>query len=189
MASDNTGWQDETIEIMNEDSYDACILWNSKRPTGTDSTLKQLREIIKEDGSFYFYYNQGGNINYRAKIIDFVENQIQLSSSNWQSKYTSILDYNEDITLYRDSNKSASIVFLAESIEEIKPISIDKFSFYKSSRPTQDNISPIQEEPQEIEIIEYKSKHLTMQHPLNQIFYGSPAQKNLSYNKLCFKYH
>ncbi|MDI1355736.1 MAG: AAA family ATPase [bacterium] len=148
MASDGTGWQDEHIEEMS--GFDSCIIWNSKRPSGTINTLKFLRNIVNEGGSFPLYYSSGGNVNYKADIIDFAEKQDDLDKKQWDKKQN-ILYYHDKFEDYKDSKKSASIVFLANSIEKINPISVSEFKFYKEyDAPRQDNLSPIKSEPQTI---------------------------------------
>lgn len=148
MASDGTGWQDEHIEEL--PGHDASVVWNSKRPSGTSQTLKFLRTIVDEGGSFPLYYSSGGNVNYRATIIDFVESQEELDKKQWDKKYN-ILHYQDKFANYTGASKSASIVFLSKIIEKIKPVPVSEFQFYKQyDAPRQDNISPIKSEPQNI---------------------------------------
>lgn len=177
MANDSTGWQENTIKKMKDGSYNACVLWNSKRPTGTNNTIKMLKALLEDEGQFYFYYAINGLVKYRATIIDFVENQQELDKADWNSKYSHILNFSDDFTEYVDENKKASIVFLASSIEEIESLSIDDFVFYKSEKPRQDNISPIKSiHTNTIEIKNNSSSsNMEDKHPLNQILYGSPG--------------
>lgn len=148
MASDGTGWQDEHIEEIPD--FDASIIWNSKRPSGTSQTLKFLRNIIEEGGTFPLYYSSGGIVNYRAIIADFVENQKELDERQW-NKESNILYFNEKFEDYRDTKKSAKIVFLANTIEKINPVPVSDFQFYNGyDAPRQDNISPIKVEPETI---------------------------------------
>lgn len=144
MASDGTGWQDNYIQEM--EGYDAAIIWNSKRPSGTGKTLKFLKDIIDDGGSFNLYYCSGGIVTHKATIIDFVENQKELDRKNWSQKLK-IYAYQTDFVNYNDGKKKSSIVFLANSLEKIIPIPISKFEFYgKYSIPRQDNLSPIKRE-------------------------------------------
>ncbi len=145
MASDGTGWQDELIQQFDE--YDAAVVWNSKRPSGTTETIKFLRAKIAEGEEFPLYYNVRGQVKYKATIIDFAENQEELSQKAWKNNYK-LLWYNDDFSKYRDDNKSASIVFLVGEMKEIGPISPNNFEFYKNFQlPTQDNLAPIKKEP------------------------------------------
>jgi len=180
MASDTTGWQDDHIEET--ENSDASIIWNSRRPSGTNETLKFLRNIIDEGNSFNLYYCYGGNVHYRATIIDFVENQAELDTKEWQKLYKNILYYRNKFTDYKDKNKSASIVFLAKSLEEVNPISVKEFKFYKGyDVPRHDNLSPVKHEPEIIETefnnITYKNinKMENKRAPLNQILFGPPG--------------
>lgn len=145
MASDGTQWQDDHIEEMV--GYDASILWNSKRPSGTNNTIKFLKNIISEGESFPLYYSIGGFVNYKAEIIDFAESQEDLDKKQWDNKYK-ILHYNKVFSDYHDDKKVARIVFLSKSISKIDPIPVDDFEFFDGyDAPRQDNLSPIKEIP------------------------------------------
>ena len=145
MASDGTQWQDEHIEEM--EGYDASILWNSKRPSGTTNTIKFLKNIISEGESFPLYYSIGGSANYKAEIIDFAESQEDLNKKQWDKKYN-ILYYHHNFSDYKDSKKAARIVFLAKAISKIDPIPVVDFEFYDGyEAPRQDNLSPIKTVP------------------------------------------
>jgi 5-methylcytosine-specific restriction enzyme B len=179
MASDGTGWQDVFIQNMKE--HDAAIIWNSKRPSGTDETLNFLRTIIKESESFNLYYNIGGKVYFKATVIDFVENQKELDSKKWNTKFGKLYDYQSNFVDYTDNIKSANIVFLVKTLEKIEPISVSEFKFYKNYKvPVQDNLSPIKTEPENFNVIEskpeIKQKYLTdTKYPLNQILFGPPG--------------
>lgn len=145
MASDGTGWQDEHIEEM--EGYDAAVIWNSKRPSGTNETIKFLRRSVEGGESFNLYYSARGMVNYKATVIDFAENQEQLNSKEWE-KGKRVLYYKPDFTSYRDDRKSAAIIFLASRVEKIEAVQVSDFTFYKGyDAPRQDNLSPIKLEP------------------------------------------
>ena len=149
MASDGTGWQDSYIQEM--ENYDASIIWNSKRPSGTGKTEKFLKNIIDEGGSFNLYYCSGGVITHKASIKDFALNQQELDKKQW-NKIQQIYEYQYDFNNYIDGKKSAKIVFLADSLEKTDPIPISKFEFYNGySVPRQDNLSPIKKEAANME--------------------------------------
>ncbi|HCE53835.1 MAG TPA: hypothetical protein DER05_02085 [Lutibacter sp.] len=181
MASDNTIWKDDLINDMNVDDY--AVLWNSKRPTGTNATLKLLRNKINNDEYFKLFYSVQGNVQYVAEIIDFVENDNQLKQKNWPSKFKKLVWYQDDFTKYKDDNKSASIVFLAKNFYKINAIPASEFELYKShSYPRQDNLTAIVSEP-DMTIIppatttpaifpDMKNNH---SNSLNQILYGPPG--------------
>lgn len=180
MASDNTGWQDENIELLKNN--DACIIWNSKRPSGTDDTLKFLRNINNNGRSFNLYYCSGGNVNYKATVIDFAENQQQLDAKAWDKRGESVMHYKSKFADYSDDNKKASIVFLVRDFEEINPpLPVSLFRFYNGyDVPRQDNLSPIKFDP-ELNL-EYTSLNKVNErrmnnksYPLNQILYGPPG--------------
>jgi hypothetical protein len=145
MASDGTQWQDEYIQEIKD--YDACIIWNSKRPSGTNNTLKFLKNIISEGDSFPLYYSVGRFVKYKVDIIDFAESQEDLNKKQWDKKYKTLY-YNKYFSDYKDSKKAARIVFLARSISKIDPIAVDDFKFFdRYDAPRHDNLSPIKEIP------------------------------------------
>lgn len=179
MASDNTIWKDDLINDMNGD--DCTILWNSKRPTGTNNTLKMLRNKINNDEYFKLFYSVHGSVQYVAEIIDFVENDNQLKQKNWPSKFNKIVWYQDDFAKYKDDNKSARIVFLAKNFYKINAIPASEFEVYKDySYPTQDNLTPIISEP-DMTIIPPTTTITTPDmrnnytNSLNQILYGPPG--------------
>ena len=145
MASDGTKWQDDYIEEIKD--YDACIIWNSKRPSGTTNTIKFLKNIISEGKSFPLFYSIGGFANYKAEIIDFAESQEDLDKKQWDKKHK-VLHYNKVFSDYHDDKKAARIVFLAKSISKIDSIPVEDFEFFDGyDAPRQDNLSPIKEIP------------------------------------------
>lgn len=144
MASDGTGWQDNYIQEM--EGYDASIIWNSKRPSGKDKTVRFLKDIVDEGGSFNLYYCSGGIITHKATVIDFAENQQELDRKQWNQKQK-IYGYQSEFVNYNDGKKNAKIVFLVNSLEKTDPILISEFEFYRDySSPRQDNLSPIKKE-------------------------------------------
>ena len=180
MASDGTGWQDSHIEQLNKN--DACIVQNTKLPSGTTDTIKLLRKIIKEENSFNLYYCISGYVNYKAKVIDFAINQDDLDKKKWDQQIENIYGYYKIFDDYTQNNKKKKrIIFLVNEIEKINPVSISDFQFYNSFMPpTQDNLSPISFEPiNKIEINSSYSKKSKLKYQmnksLNQILYGPPG--------------
>lgn len=178
MAADSTGWQDKFIQ--KQENFNACIIWNTKRPSGTNETIKFLRDIVKDGRSFNLYYCLGDMIKYKATVVDFVEDQKGLDEKKWHEKYQKIFDYSSDFNEYVDGNKIASIVFLAEKFEKIIPISVGEFKFYKTFQmPKHDNLSPVKFEPETESLIisdnPYNQEIFMSVSPLNQIFYGPPG--------------
>ncbi len=180
MASDGTGWQDDYILKLN--NFDAGIIWNSKRPSGTSKTLGFLREIIEDGRTFNFYYSSGGLVNYVATIVDFAENQQQLDNGKWSERFKSILYYENKFDDYADDNKSAAIIFLTQSIEKIPSIPVSEFKFYGDyDAPRQDNLSPVKSEPGSLVLANKELKNVDMTEPskilhhLNQILFGPPG--------------
>lgn len=183
MASDSTRWQDELISEMGED--DCGIIWNSSKPTGTTKTLKMLRTRINDDGYFKIFYSIRGYVTYVAEIIDFVINDNELKQKKWKSKFNLVhwLDSNnfED---YKDSNKSAKIIYLARRFYEIEPILATEFEVYQNYHyPRQDNFTPIVSEPDSsiipptiisIDSV-MKEENNKNKYPLNQILFGPPG--------------
>jgi len=161
MASDGTGWQDNYIQEM--EGYDAGIIWNSKRPSGTGKTLKFLKDIIDDGGSFNLYYCSGGIVTHKATIIDFAENQQELDRKHWSQKQK-IYGYQTDFTNYSDGKNKSKIVFLANSLEKTVPIPISEFEFYGNySIPRQDNLSPIKREASIMDTMNLKNFRETIE--------------------------
>jgi 5-methylcytosine-specific restriction protein B len=183
MASDSTGWFNDFVLESNKHNY--SIVWNSKKPSGTAATLRALRNIINEDGGFNLYYSSNNKINYVARIVDFAKDDQDYQKKNWNNVHTDMYGFNNLFSEYKDDNKKANIVFLCESFKKMKPIDRSKFKVFKPySYPTQDNLTPLQSEP-EIDIIEdllnkdiEKNKKVmkgTFKTPLNQILFGPPG--------------
>ncbi len=182
MASDSTGWFDGFVKESSKHKY--SIVWNSKKPSGRDATLKALRKVIDEDGSFNLFYCSNKKVNYAAKIVDFAEDNQDYQNKNWKSTHKVIYGSNSLFSEYSDGKKKASIVFLCESFNKIKPIDRNEFEVFKNySYPTQDNLTPLQSEP-EINIIERipddndiakSKKEMKSKAPLNQILFGPPG--------------
>ncbi|RXG27536.1 McrB family protein [Leeuwenhoekiella palythoae] len=178
MASDSTGWQER--ELILDKQWAGLILWNSKKPTRGAKVLEFLRDKIEDTGFFPLFYSVKGNAVYCANITDFATNQEELDKI--QSQNISLKNFNSDFSEYRDEKKSAKIVFVAEGIEKIKPISVEEFNFYKCSPPRQDNLSPIKTlaEDQiktlpEDHNIATEQNSDKMANELNQILYGPPG--------------
>ncbi|MGD0754509.1 MAG: AAA family ATPase [Bacteroidales bacterium] len=181
MASDSTGWQEDYIRSL--EGHDTCILWNSKRPSGTKQTLKFLRNIVAEGNSFNLYFCSGGYVRYKAVIIDFAENQQEQDKKAWSKKHEDIFNFQSNFNDYKDENKSAYIVFLASLFKRIEQIPVSDFEFYNGYQaPRQDNLSPIKAEPENVEINvtpisenkgDYKMDDKKI--PLNQILFGPPG--------------
>lgn len=178
MAADGTGWQEDYIEKVKK--YDGCILWNSKSPSGGNDTLKFLSAIIKDEGTFYLYYASGGKVRYRAEIIDFARDQKELDEKQWH-KEKNLLYYSEKFGDYSDGRKNARIVFLAAGMEKVGDVPVSAFSFYDEyKQPTQDNLSPIKKEPEDVPVRipdpKTGGKEVSKTDaPLNQILYGPPG--------------
>lgn len=145
MAADSTGWQEDVIEEM--EGHDSCIVWNSKRPSGGNRTIKFLRNRIDDGQTFNIYYSSGGKVNYRATIVDIAESQKELDEKNW-SKDRKIYGFHTAFEEYKDQRFAARIVFLASRLEKLNPVAVDQFEFFEDySAPRHDNLSPIKTEP------------------------------------------
>jgi len=177
MASDSTGWQDEFIR--NAEGHNACIVWNSKGPTGKKDTLKFLHKILRDDGSFNLYYSSFGVVNYLAEIVDFVVTQRELDEKDWPKKYGDIYGFHKDFAEYIEGRKSAKIVFLASTLTKVQNIPVSDFRFYKDySPPRQDNLSPVMSAPETFEQIGLPiiSKDMSNRNLfLNLILFGPPG--------------
>lgn len=173
MASDGTGWQENAMIL--ESNFEGLVIWNSKKPSGSQKTLNFLKDKIKEGQSFPLYYSSKGQVEYKANITDFAISQKELSGKNWENK--NIKHYQSKFEDYKDDKKKAYILFLAESIEKISPKPISDFKFFgKFSKPTQDNLSPIKEIENDEEVIKPELRMTkTPNTALNQILFGPPG--------------
>lgn len=180
MASDGTGWQEDFMDDMT--NADAGIIWNSKRPNGTNTTLKLLKERIEENDSFNLYYSSGGYVRYKATVIDFAQNQSELDEKGWSSQFENPVYFQPKFSDYKDSNKAAKIVFLVSNLKTIEPILASEFTFHDGfDVPRQDNLSPVQFDPS----INYSSlpnsttpndyNMNAYKRALNQILFGPPG--------------
>lgn len=175
MASDGTGWHKEELSL--DSKFSGLITWNSKKPSGGAETLKFLREIVNNGETFPLYVSSKNQVRYRIDVRDFVTSQQELDNADWgneQIKY-----YHKNFSDYKDENKSAYIVFLADSISKLEPKPVEDFVFFKSYvKPTQDNLSPIKrikEKDIEIETSKNSNSATSGLPPLNQIFFGPPG--------------
>lgn len=179
VASDSTGWQNEYV--AEQGNYDGLVIWNSKKPSDTAVSLRDLRALLNDSGAFNYYYSSKGMVHYRASIIDFAINQEELDKKRW-AEGKELFAFEPVFSDYSDGRKSAKIVFLSEFFQRIKPIPSDAFELFNGrSWPTQDNITPIKTEPENIEIYEtiviestLVNSH-TNKMPLNQILFGPPG--------------
>lgn len=173
MASDSTGW---LSNHQMKDSYD--VFWNSKRPSGTNKTLKLLRECIDENGHFKLFYTSFYNVNFIAEVIDFVENEKEYEKANWKQNYI-IQENCPEYAQLQDDNKVAKITFLINKFYKVDPIPIDQFKIYKSySYPTQDNLTPIQEyisNTKKNEIQKMETMNTLLQYKKQIILQGPPG--------------
>jgi len=180
MASDGTGWQDN--HIIETRKNGASVVWNSKKPTKGNATLKSLRAIIEDVGEFKLYYSSKGKVRYIAFIEDFVINQEQLDKKEWEKKYPNIFGYSSVFGDYADEKKHGNIVFLINRFEAIEPIDISEFNFYQCDPPRQDNLSPVDSAPEQFSYttvqpqlnLSNTENHVNMI-PLNTILYGPPG--------------
>ncbi|MES2380780.1 MAG: AAA family ATPase [Bacteroidota bacterium] len=141
VCPDSTGWQEDAIS--DSENGKPIVLWNHKKPVGTSSTLKLLKQCIEEDGFFRVFYTSKHEVKYIAEIIDFAENQQELDKATWSNLYGQINWYQEKFSDYSDGNKSASWVYLARKIESVNPEDYQDFKYYKSSYPSVGNQSPV----------------------------------------------
>ena len=171
MASDSTGWLENYV--MQED-YD--VFWNSKRPSGTDKTIKLLKECIAENGHFKLFYTSYYNVNYIAEVIDVVESEREYIKADWNTNYSRSSIY-PNFQELADNNKTAKIIFLINKFYKVEPIPINQFKVFKTFKfPLQDNLTPIESYitnsenikkqimSREIDILQYK-KQIILQGP------------------------
>lgn len=176
MASDGTMWQEKDLDLK-KNGYEGVMIWNSKKPTGGANTLKLLRERIAQSGFFYLYYCSKGEVTYKAKILDFVTSPDEYSEllKNLKKRINRL---ESNFSEYKDEKKKAQIVFYAESMEKVTNITVDQFTFYKSQKPRQDNLSPIKDTTDGIpisNISDMSFQNTKTETSMNQILFGPPG--------------
>lgn len=131
ICPDSTGWQEDAIN--NSKNGNHIALWNHKRPNGTTSTLKLLRQCIEENGFFRIFYTANYKVIYVAEIVDFVSNQKELDNANWPVNYGNIEWFNDIFSNYKDQNKIAKWIYLARKIFKVNSEDYLNFEYYKSN--------------------------------------------------------
>lgn len=127
MACDTTGWQSEKAKGHDETNY--ITPWNHRKPSGTDSTLALLKKCIEENGHFKIFYSLSRQVKYVAEVIDFATNQQELTQKGWGKLYSGITWYSTNFTDYKDSNKSASIIYLASKFYPVESTPENQFKY------------------------------------------------------------
>lgn len=177
MASDGTGWHEEELEL--DASYSNIIVWNSSKPVGGSETLNFLRKINEAGNTFPLYVSSGNLVRYRIDIRDFAIDQKELEKSGWDPSKTKYYHNNFSDFKDVDGNKTAKIIFLAESIKKIQPRPVDDFKFFKKfQKPVQHNLAPIRRiltDDKTVDMEDQKDFKKTENQPLNQIFFGPPG--------------
>ncbi len=179
LASDNTGWHDDHIEERENSNRQYSTIWNSKKPSGTNKTIKELNETIKRFGYFDLSYIQNKELTYTTRIIKIATKDEHLRS--WPEK-NEILHFRESMDQYADDNKSAKIVFLCSDFKKVSPpVSREKLNIIDGfDYPRQDNLSPfLMSNGSHHSILaaqkDNESDTKSMNHPLNQILFGPPG--------------
>ena len=134
-------WPDELSEDMGESGY-GCAWWHMTPVKGQD-TIKQLRNIIKDNGYFEYYLVSNNQATHVAKVCDFAQSSdYEQIKESWKEKNPAW--YCDSFEEYNDGTKYAKIVFLISSITQLdNPISINDFIFYKgASAPQVIHITP-----------------------------------------------
>lgn len=115
VAQDSTDWFDSAItESKGHNHY---IVWNDKKPIGSEQTLKLLKETL-DDGGFYIFFFKEASASYRAHVKDFAESQMAYSKKFW--KELNPYGYEDSFSEYTDGSKWASIVFLCDELMELQ---------------------------------------------------------------------
>jgi len=127
VACDTTGWQSKVAKRHNETNY--ITPWNHRKPSGKDATLALLKKCIDENGHFKIFYSSRHQIKYVAEVIDFATNQQELTQKGWGKLYGGITWYSTKFTDYKDSNKSAGIIYLASKFYPVESIPENQFRY------------------------------------------------------------
>lgn len=129
ISPDSTGWQDEAVQVSENGQH--IVLWNHKRPNGTATTLKLLRQCIEDNGYFRIFYTSAYKVKFVAEIIDFAENQQELSKVQWPKAFGEEIGwYYDSFDQYKDGDKGASWIYLARSIKKADPDDFNEFRYY-----------------------------------------------------------
>jgi 5-methylcytosine-specific restriction protein B len=170
------GWQDKLQDDAKE--HDALVLWSGKKPSRPGPTLAALNAMLADAGAFHLYYATAGQVTHRAKIIDLATDQEQLDQKNWATREPYGLK--ADFSRYADGQKTAKIVFLAESMERVEPMDSEEFIIHGDKGwPENGNLVPLKAEP-EAQVVQGEMPPKTGdsddgKQPLNQILYGPPG--------------
>lgn len=175
MVADKTDWKAENIALSAASEY--SILWNSKSPTGTNVTIKKLRERIDEGEAFKLFYSEEGVVKYLAEVVDFAVNDKDYRERNWNSDYPDAFNIHPSFEAYKSGTKAARILFLTTGLKAIEPIPVKDFTFFNGAKaPVQDNMSPVQAYAGAVSIIGGQNVQTVMDPlSLNTIFYGPPG--------------
>jgi len=120
LLNDSLDWQDLAISELKKSG----LIVLSNNIEFSENTLNQL----KTNSTFDIYYLNGYSAFYKAQVIDFAVNQIELTDKNWFFKYKSIAWYKQKFENYIRVNGYAKIIFLANEIKKIdKPIQFQNF--------------------------------------------------------------
>lgn len=181
LTIDNTTWFEDYMSKMGAFQYG--IVWHDKRPSGTNFSIKQLKNLLSKQESFPLFYASNNQAKYKAEVIAFATSQDELEKLDWSKSYKDIYAYDPDFASYVDGNKKASIVFLISNFKKIEPVNIDEFIFFNNSKPRRNNLQPIESFPSPIKSINVQSDmesnnskiNKGLNENLNQILFGPPG--------------
>ncbi len=147
IAADNTRWFENAIRDIR--THGSGVIWWNQMPSGSWSeieTLEGLRNRLKTNGNFDFYFVQHSVAVYKATIVDFAIEE-DYDAQKWRREYAGIDVYDsfedyEDDSLGDRSN--ARIVFVAVELDLLtNTIPVDQFIFPEPlSRPIRRNLQP-----------------------------------------------
>jgi hypothetical protein len=137
------GWMDDAV--IESEKSNGIVLWWSKTPSGTETTIQKLESKIQKDKYFELFYVVNGVVQYRAEIIDIATDQ-NYDQKNWKD-IEDLSWVHPNFSDYASDTQSASIVFMAQSFEKLaEPISLEAFTWYNGyTAPRRDNLQPFEE--------------------------------------------
>lgn len=118
VARDTTNWANELAEDMSDTGYG--IAWWHKKPVKGKDTIKKLRNILEEEGSFDYYIVAEKKTTHCLKVDDFsLRDEYEEKKEEWRKKNPAW--FSVDIDEYESDNKNAAILFLISEIKETAP--------------------------------------------------------------------
>lgn len=115
IVRDATIWKEEFADGVGSNGFG--VMWKDVI-SDMNYVIPLLREVINQDGFFYFYNISRGFTDYRAKVVDFATKDTYESvKDKWKQKNP--FWYVDDFSDYRADTQTAKMAFLVSEFNEI----------------------------------------------------------------------